>query len=464
MNKKEKFYSTCDKLSLVAISLFALECVLGSSGRWLNFGNISIRIALFIVCFLVTLPNVFRTLRSLSRNLNLILTVLFGVYLILAAIIGWQSGNNLSYIAGDISSFLALALLPGFLTTICTRERASRMIDIVFYGSVALSVITVALHFFFAFASNWQINTINNWLNDHSIGGLASMVSGMQRIYMKSQIFLQVGLLLGLQKIWCQKGYVRWLLFAAEGFLAYACLMTYTRGFWLGFAISACITLVLSPKQWKRYLSTLGITTLLLVGLFLLSFLAYGKPVAAYELVNRFDPDLISGALFLPDASGPSDTEDPSQDASSAEPSLPTDPNADQAAVLLRQETLRMLGKKISAHPVFGNGLGTSLEGVRDGGRVEYMYYDILMKVGAVGFVLFCAVFFLPVLPLLKNRVRWLSRDKQIPWESLESQNTVLMTSYIGVAITSYLNPFLINPMGILLVMLITAAARQEQP
>lgn len=452
MNGKTKFYESCDKLSVWALSLFVLECAVGSSGRWLSFGGISIRMVLFAVCFLLTLPAVFSQLRSVCRIPGVICTVLFGVYLVIAAVIGWRMGNSINFITADISSFLTLALLPGFLVTVCTKERVRKMMDMVFYGALVLGIVTTVLHFFFAFAQNWHINGINRWLNDHSMGGLAGMSTGVSRIYMKSQMFLQVGLLIGMWKLWTKSGRERWLLLAAEAVIAFACLMSYTRGFWLGFVFSAVLLLILEPIHWKRYLSTLGIVALLLGVLFSLSWLTYGKPAAAQEVVGRFNPDLISGAIAPPDSFA--------TDPSGTEMTDPDDPDANEAAVLLRQKSLQMLSQRIRQHPIFGNGLGANLDGLRDDGKVEYMYFDIFMKTGLVGFLLFCAVFFLPVIQLIWQRIRRLKQGQNVSWDSPEMGSTMLLTAYMGILITSYVNPFLINPMGICLLLLVAAAAR----
>ena len=85
------------------------------------------------------------------------------------------------------------------------------------------------------------------------------------------------------------------------------------------------------------------------------------------------------------------------------------------------------------------------------------MYLDILMKTGAVGLVLFLMTFFgfLPVQirnELLKNNKTPLS------WDSPVIRNRVLTAAYLGVALTSFFNPFLLNPMGIALLMLTSTA------
>ena len=453
MTKKQSFYNFFDKLSIIALAVYTSECVLGSSGRWLTFGSLSIRILWFVICFFITLPNVFLRLRQLARKPSIIFTVLFGVYLLSAAIIGWRNENALHFIKADLSSYMALALLPGFLATICTKERIKLLLNVVFYSALTLGIVTTILHFYLAFASESAINTINQWLNEHHMGGFSQLELGIHRIYMRSQIFLQVGLMICLQKIWTNHGYRRWLFLVAAAVISYACLMTFTRGFWIGLVISAVLLLCFVPSQWKQYFYTVGNVAVLIFGLFLLSWVSYGAPLAIKSVAARFDSSLLAS---MPDPEMPTDPSD-------GIPIEPPDMDADQTAVWLREQSLLMLSQKIKAHPILGNGLGTNLDGIRDDGRVEYMYHDVLMKLGAVGFLMFCTVFFLPVIPLFKDCIQQLKSKKRTSWSSTYMQNTILLVSFAGVAVTSSLNPFLINPMGILLVMLLTASAEHTQ-
>lgn len=436
---------------MLALCLFAGECVLGGSGRWLSAGALSIRIVLFAVCFLLTLPNVLRQLRRICSNTFVIFTLLLGFYLAIAAVIGWRRGNALGFIKADITSYLTLALLPGFLVTVCNRKRLTLLTDIVFYSSLALAVITIGIHFYLAFASEWAINQLNNWLNDHHMGGLANLGTGVLRIYIRSHIFLQVSILLGLHKLWSYTGWKRWLLLGCIALIAFACLLTYTRGFWLGLLASAALLLLLAPAYWKRYIIAVGVSGALILGLFALSWGAYTKPLAALEFVGRFNPDLISGAIAPIDPPALSEPTTPSE---------PSEMDANFAALELRQKTLQELSRLIGENPVLGNGLGTNLDEIRNDGKTEYLYHDTLMKIGIVGFLLFAMVFFLPVIALLQRHLRLLKSRKKLLWGSQDMDNAILISAYAGVAITSYVNPFLLNPMGILLVLLLAAATQ----
>ena len=64
------------KSAQLTVYLFIAECALGSSGRWLTIGPLSIRMILFAIAFLVTLPFVIRDIRKLARNPQVIVTVI----------------------------------------------------------------------------------------------------------------------------------------------------------------------------------------------------------------------------------------------------------------------------------------------------------------------------------------------------------------------------------------------------
>jgi hypothetical protein len=108
--------------------------------------------------------------------------------------------------------------------------------------------VTCALHYALAFVSDDTLNLLNEWVNARSLGGFAALKTGMHRVYFKSQIFLQVALLLGIRKICRAQGSRRLVLCACEGILAFACILSYTRGFWLGLAASGIVMLVLMPR------------------------------------------------------------------------------------------------------------------------------------------------------------------------------------------------------------------------
>lgn len=451
----KRFVDRMDRLGFGLLMAFVAECALGSSGRWLTLGGVSIRMLLFVLCFVATLPALFCRLKQTLRRPQVALAVLFGLDLAAMAVVGYKNGHLTAFIKADITSFLTLGLLPGFLATVRTKKRVHQMTDCLFVSACVLALITAIMHYVMAFLTGEQIAALSQWLTDTSVGGLFTLSSGVQRVYLKSQMFLQVAMLLGAHRIAQSKGKRRVLVCLCEGLLLFACILSYTRGFWLGLAISACLMLIFDAREIKTYLRALGVGAAVFCALMLASWAAYGAPLAAVEVVNRFDPDLIVLSANLkeetPKAEAPS-APAPTQTPAPAENDIVSEQN--RIAVELREQSLREAYAEIASRPLLGAGLGKNLDDIRTDGKIEYTYLDVLMKMGAVGLILFLLTFFWPVLEYLFAWARGLRRQADASEKLLLAASAA---GYLGVAITSAVNPYLTNPMGIMLLMLLAA-------
>ena len=446
-----RFLEKTDRLGFSLLMALMAECTLGSSGRWLAIGGVSIRMLLFALCFVATLPALCSRLRQTMRRPHVALAILFGMDLAAMAVVGWRHGNALAFVKADVTSFLTLALLPGFLATVNTKKRVERLMDCLFVSACALALVTAITHYALAFLTDEQTAALSEWLTSTSMGGLFTLTTGVQRVYFKSQMFLQVAILLGAYKITRSSVRVRTALYLCEGLLLFACILSYTRGFWLGLAISACLLLVFDAREIGTYLKALGAGAVVFCALMLVSWAAYGAPKAAVEVVHRFDPNLIVLSADL----GEKDRTPDSPKQSPAPSGQETISKENRIAVELREQSLRGAYAEIARHPLLGAGLGKNLDDIRADGKIEYTYLDVLMKMGAVGLVLFLLTFFWPVIEYLIAWARGLKKWIDAPERLLLATMTA---GYLGVAITSAVNPFLTNPMGIMLLMLLSAA------
>ncbi len=412
---------------------FVAECTFGASGRWLEIGPLSIRMVLFILAFAATLPQVLRRLKEVIRHPMVRISLIFAVMLIIAASIGLVRGNKKSFLWADISKFLTLALLPGMLVTIDSGRKLQRLMNVIFYSAVAVGLVTAGLYLILSFVDEHQIVAINNWINSHHLGGLASMKTGTQRVYMRSQVFLPFAIIYGVWMAGNAKGKYRLVLEILLGLLAYALVVTMTRGLWLGLAVGALAVLILQWKNRWQLLKILGVAVLAFAVLTGLTLVCYRGPYFLVEIVNRIDSNLIhySGSFHetLPPEVG----------------ELVEENNA--SAMLLRDRSVAFMLQNIRKWPILGSGLGTNLDSIRNDGNVEYMYLDMLMKLGAVGFAVFAVCFFLPVAVHLVKL--WRHRKMQAPWDFDCTHNTFLVVAYLGTAVVSIFNPFLTSPMGI---------------
>lgn len=250
--------------------------------------------------------------------------------------------------------------------------------------------------------------------------------------------------------------------------MLFAMLMTYTRGFWFGFFVAALIVLVVEWKSLKKIITIASVAGVVALSLLVASAFAYGSFAATQEIFNRFSPDIMVG-IKNPTVSDATEPPAEPTEPSTEPPAEPTEPSTEpsktdienQQAVAIRSETLEAILVRIGERPFFGNGLGANLDDIREDGKVEYMYLDILLKTGCVGMLLFLITFFYPVLLILLKLWKKWGKTKVLDREGM--QITVIIASYVSVAVTSWFNPYLSNPMGITLLMITSAAVLNKK-
>lgn len=446
------FLNKLNKVAQVFILLFVAECTLGSSGRWLSIGPLSIRIILFIIAFALSLPCVIAKFKETFLNFTVISTLIFGVYFAISIVLGIKNGNNFGFIVADVTTFMSLALTPAFIAVMCNKKAIERAVNTIFYASGALSVVVVILHIVMAFANKSFVAGVNGILNEYSLGGFANLSTGIQRIYLRSEIFLQVAIVYGIWLFGKAQGKIKWLISFLEGCLFCAFILSYTRGFWFGLAVAAVVLLIVGIKYFKQYLKLTACMLCAFVAFSFLSSALYGGPFVAAEVVNRFNPNLIviSGTENNGTTVG---SENNVTDSSVSE--------EDIAAANVRNQTLIALKEEIANKLIFGHGLGKNLDNVRDDGRTEYMYLDIILKMGIIGFVLFVAVFFGFIVIQIKSYLKK-RKNGVLSFNSATVRNLFLTVGYLSVAVTSFFNPFLNNPMGIMLLLVTLTAVYEE--
>ena len=259
--------------------------------------------------------------------------------------------------------------------------------------------------------------------------------SGTYRVYFRSEIYTQIAILLGVWKVWRAKDRKeRILVYICLGLLVFAWLVSYTRGFWFGLAISVVFVLLWQPKIFGECLKV-AVISLLVAGLIVgVSAIKDGSPRVIKEVYTRVNITNMS-----------------IEDMLSTDEAMGKDIRAEE----LRAKTKRAHIEYIKESPIIGKGLGTQLVGVRDSAITEYSYMDAYMKFGFVGMIFFVIAYFVFVPRFLKNRVY---SPKTNVTNSFYSLITLLVAGYVGVVATSYSNPFIVSPLGISYLLIIDDA------
>lgn len=443
-------------LTMIALSSFCLECVIGGAGRLISLGFISLRMMLFIVCFLMTLPYVLREWRSLLSMPYSWILMTFALILAAAAIYGVIKGNRADFIRSDLTAFMTLLLFPGMVSFIKSRKKVKLLANVVMWGAVFTTALTLILHVMQKYVTPETSCSINDIINALSFGGMSrySDTENFYRIYLKSQMFLPYGTILVLRRGLTAKkftGRLGWSVLA--GLEVYATILSFTRGFWIGLAASCLVIAVIWIKQFKR-LAEIGVIALItVISMFLVSGLIYDSDVTFRAFMERIgrtagDIDAVGGGIEAP----PEHSDDFSNMSE----------NVHEGNVL-RADSIGELYRLIKADPLTGYGLGKNLDGVREDGKTEYTYLDMLLKLGAVGFIVFLWTFLWYPLMMIRKFILRLFGDKTCAAQNVSDISPALMAGYLGMLVSSIWNPFLLSPMGMLMLLLLIVAAENEK-
>lgn len=427
-------------VTLVLLTALVAEVAIGSSGRWLVVGPLSIRMLLLGACLVAGLPLVWRERRYLLREGMVWVTSLFVLTLALSAVWAYSLGNSPAFIVNDLTTFSALLLVPTVVALRLTSSEVLRLTTALFIATSALAVITLAIHVLIPWGLIAPTAT-EAWLSDRSMGGLAD-VGAMHRIYLRSQIMFVPALLIGLQHlVHAERHRVWWLV--GSSLVATGLVLSLSRSLWIGFFLAFVLALVWCSRDLLALLKAsllAGVGTLVII---LGSTAVYGGPALISAAVERLDPSLL---VIIP---GSGNLDDDDDEADSEDAKKGNQAMVDEEAVDLRGETLALTQDRVRDRPIIGWGIGYNLDSIRDDGRTEYMYWDLLMKLGLLGMVPFLLAYMWVPLRLLR-------RGKVI---DVASNPRILAAGLLGVAVASYFNPFLNSSLGIAMLLLVVAAA-----
>lgn len=461
------------------------ECAIGSSGRWLDFGYISLRMILFTGAFIFSLPMVLKSLKLLFQDRIILTNMVFFLYVVFNSVLGFIYQNNPGFVRSDLTGFLFIVVLPGLVCNFNTRVKIEMIIKTIVIGSTVLAVITLFLHYL---SPLLNVDEIDNYLTSYDIGFMGILGQDIYRIFFRSSIFNSASIFFLFYLFCFEQDKKKRLLYTAGIVLnSYAVLLCYTRAIWIGVFISLIVFLIMAKSHFKQMLKAF---IQVVVGFSLLlstSYAIYGNFGVVTQGIGR----IYNSANIIPDAkvtgsenqdiakissedidqssvqpkSEPSvsrpveknDVNDNNQ-VEKADETLTTDEqatdndktsangmsgseNAQYKADIMRVESIKYSFELFAQKPIFGQGLGKNLDDLRKDGKTEFTYLDLLMKLGVVGMVIYVIPFVLLNVQYFKCRKQSTRQGKLLADTSMAALSLVL--------IVSIFNPYVTNPLGL---------------
>lgn len=478
LTKRHAFF---ERASYYFMLVLYFECAIGSSGRWLDFGYISLRMILFTGAFIFSLPMVLKSLKLLFQDRIVLTNMVFFLYVVFNSVLGFIYQNNPDFVRSDLTGLLFIVVLPGLVCTFNTRVKIETIIKTIVIGSTVLAVIILLLHYL---SPLLNVDEIDDYLTSYDIGFMGILGQDIYRIFFRSSIFNSASIFLLFYLFSFEDNKKKRFLYTAGIVLnSYAVLLCYTRAIWIGVFLSLIAFLIMAKSYYKQILKAfvqiaIGFSILLLT-----SYVIYGNFGVVTQGIGR----IYNSANIIPDAkvagSGNQDVAkissediDQSSEQPQSEPSetqlvknnnenqkktdetLTTDKqaadnektgangmsgseNAQYKADMLRVESIKLSFKLFTQKPIFGQGLGKNLDGLRNDGKTEFTYLDLLMKLGVVGMAIYMIPFVLLAVQYFRFRKKSTQRGKLLADTS--------MAALLLVLIVSIFNPYVTNPLGL---------------
>ncbi|MDD4606797.1 MAG: O-antigen ligase family protein [Patescibacteria group bacterium] len=424
------------------IYIILAELFIGSKGYlfFLPVGEkmISLRIALFVIMMLVwglKLIIVWFKKHSWPDNFfEIRKSKFFKYYLILALCLIWGvvwgliRKNSLSNLFFDFNGWLYFILVIPFFDIIKTEQHIQNIFKILSASLLIVCFKTVFLFWVFTHNLVCWMQPLYRWMSDNYIGEISLMSYDFYRVFIQSQIFVLVGffvfLVVSLRFLFKQNN--GWfknknLAYVLTVLSSLTLLISFSRSFWVGLLAGIILLLILSKKAWPQIKISLVKIVLVLI------LIAVSSAVLALGLAN------------LPKPSG---------EVVSLTSLVEKRLTQNEVAGMSRLNLIQPLLKAIAKHPVIGSGFGQTVtyqsldprnlkdnsEGWYTTFAFEWGYFDIWLKIGLVGLM----VYLFLIWQIIKSG-----------WQNRSILNISLILGLVAVLVTSFFSPYLNHPLGI---------------
>lgn len=412
--------------------LILAELFIGGKGHLFsldfNGTTISIRIALFLIILAIWLAYKIK-LRE-PPNFK----ALIPFYLLFAAIlVGLTQGfynNEFSKLFFDFNAWIYFALTPVFFDIIKGQKVINNILQILTASTTYLALKTIGILILFAHNIAGIGGMFYKWVRDSGVGEITYVSGTIFRVFMQSQIYILIGLLIVLFIFITYKQQLSRKLSAH--ILAYlyltslALMISQSRSYWVGATIGLISLFVIAYFISKTKLKKLFIVVLLLIAI------VWSQVFLIQILTLNFEGNLVSERFANLDS---------------------------EAAGISRINQIAPLNASILESSIFGHGFGKELTYISTDPRIvqqypggvyttyafEWGYLDIWLKLGLFGLGAYFLLLLFIVTGAIKN-----PKPVQLG----------MLVGLIALLATNIFSPYLNHPLGIGYILLIAASIK----
>ncbi len=412
------------------ISLALLELFSNAHGQLLNIEiagfSVSLRMVIFAAVMLAFILQLFQQRLKLDlRDKRLFIFLPAAAAVLIGFLFGFIR-NGFAEAFSDGNAYLFLLYLLPILSINWTNTKKKMLIQILVAGAVwNIAVSLITLYIFSHFGEHVIYNSYV-FLRDLRIAEITDLGGGFYRVFQQSQFFV-VALLLPILALLTKQKKTPALIWGLSSAALSVVILSLSRSFWLGFAVSLIALAVLLIAARKPKLKTISKNTLRFV-MFSILGACIVIAVALFPIPNQ---SLSSSDLAFAF----------SQRASSS----------DDAAISSRWNLLDPMIESIKSNPIEGAGFGSIVTFTTDDPRareinpsgewsvvaMEWGWLEIWLKMGVIAPIAFAYLLFMTAKMLLTERT-------EHQWMSVG-----LVSGLVFLTVTHFFSPYLNHPIGL---------------
>ena len=471
----KKVEESLEKTSFFLLCLILFDCAALGGGTIIELFGIGIRMVLYGLFFLASLPSVLKNFKGLMANGYFLLLLAWIVWQIISTIRGIDAGNSISSIVASWIGFASFGLLPGTICVLNSQGRVRNLMKVLTAAAFFLALQSIAVLLVYNLCDLEVFMDLNLYMIREELGGCTGVNDMVVRVFFRSHPLMVAGCVCSLFFSMVEEK--KWLRLMHCGSIAlclFSLLISYTRSIYLcAFVAVAVVIVAVSVATKKNMVRRMGKSVLTVLASFLVllavcdvlagtEYLCYGiYRTVGVDVLNKVEvrlgmPDGHLGGGYDLDLDTEPAESSVTDESTETETTVPSKTNAiaveeyDHSVNVniwsdnIRVATVQELYARIGEHPIIGSGMGASLE-VRAGldGNNEYFYLDQAFKTGIVGITLYMAPMILMLILFLTNM------------REMEQENVLIcamwLAGFAGIAAFSALNPYLNGSNGIVL-------------
>ncbi len=425
----------------IALSLYMLDVILLGTGDLFKVEGVSSRIVFFAIAFLGSLPFILKDLKKVLRYNAVSLIVIFGCFVLLAAVYGFLNGNYMPILISDIKGYLNLLIIFPMMYTLYSKESVLKLLKILLNIIFVISIICIILSYFQFFSEDFQV-ILYRVVHDIGWASLTILTKTATRVFLHSGTrMLALGLLLALAFLMIEekKKPIRYIQMTC---CLVALYISYARAIYLGLFLSIAglmVGIFVFYKEYLRDVMKYAISVLVLTAIFIV-VIGFTQGSNLFEIGWNRCVVAIGGDGEILDPSLTPSIEPSTEDISDANDLVNLE--AEKDSLNIRDYRISMALKNFSKSPIWGNGLGV-VNDLNYYTGIEYFYLDLLSKMGIIGLVLFLAPAIVTLINIIKKRYIYVKEQKIL--------SLLMWFMLLYMMIISYFNPCMNTSWGLMI-------------